>query len=208
MAKLTYTDVSTVFLVGGGDSAGSARAYYYRMNDPYHPRGSTIEASTPGLSEYSTMYTRFRVIASSIKVIVKNPGNQSVIATIFPYYADTGTSFTPLTFQNSIMIDDSKAFSGNPYSKYVICNSSANDRDTTLYQYISMTKLTGDPAAATSELYAGRTDPAGGATPPQRLTYWAVTGGTYDELVSGQGTVMCVKITYWVEFFGRELELS
>jgi len=199
VAKLEYTDYTTIYAI---PQTGIAREFYYRMNAPYSPRGAGAE-TIPGLIEYSTMYSRYRVIASSIQATFQNTAGNVCDCVVAPYVTTAAQSFGPITST----ADAVKTSFGNPYAK--VGYSAQYTTMPTLYNYITMEKLAGSVEPLTSENWAGTTGlGAGTAADPATQCYWYIGATTHDEvaMASTAGLQFIVKIRYWVEFYSRDFE--
>lgn len=208
VAKLEYLDLDNVVAI---EDATQATRFYYCMNNPYNPdlSGSTFIA---GLSEYSSQYYQFRVLATSCRVSVyAQPGQKPLIITLAPFADNT---LDVPAFRNISTSESVKQGAGNPYTRMKIigANSTQSSGDVpTIYQYISMQKLLGSSSALTSDTYAGYTGGTGGGTAiaPSNLTYWSLGVSTLDGTnVGDQGPLFQTKICYWVEFYSRIYQYS
>lgn len=219
MAKLTFTDYDTFYALGF-DTLPSANGTltYYRMNAPLSPTGSGAGVVIPaGFTEYSAMYSRYRVVASSIRVEFDNTmqrdgdpllGPLDVFVTPYCVLSGSARTFGP----NITSASDVKPYMGNPYTKKCqLAHALGAPTHRTLYNYISMEKAVGATDSLTCENYTGNTGagvPSSGTNPSQ-LTYWLVGACTHNETLPNSGNLsMLASVTYWVEFFGRDFELN
>lgn len=223
VAKLTFTDYDTFYVLGVSSfPLQNGTLTYYRMNAPLSPNGSTVGVVVPaGFSEYSALYSKYRVIASSIRCEFDNYMNGAtggpdpgllgpVDVWVAPY---TVLSGSPRTFgPNPTAAADVKQGMGNPYSKHCqLAHVDGGLNQRTLYNYISMEKAVGSSEARTSDSYAGLTGNGNttAGTNPSSLTYWLVGACIHSEFTPGQGNVtILASVTYWVEFYGRDFEVD
>jgi len=205
IAKLKYVDYTTYYLV---PTAATAREFYYRMNAPFNPINAGQGVSdVPGLQEYSALYSRYRVIASSIYVEFANTSTQPFDVAIGPYTATAAQPFGP----NIVTPLDVKRAGANPYHKHkLICGGQFVTP--TLGQYITMKKLVGDNGPQTDNTWAGTTGSGTvtSSTSPTQQTYWYVGGASHDNTPASStlGLQMTVYITYYIHFYGRDFEFQ
>lgn len=202
VAKISYTDYTTINLI---PAPNDSYEYFYRMNTPYYPRTNISPEDTPGLVEYSNMYGRYRVRASSIRVTVNNPLAADMIDWVVAPYVGAAT---PSAFNGPSTPDAVKQSMGNPYAKSTF--SLPGKGPSTLYNYITMEKLVGSVEPATSDNWAAVTGSGGVTVPavPAKLAYWYVAATSHAGLAVSENVQFIVKINYWVEFYSRDFEFN
>jgi len=202
VARLQYTDYTTIYAI---PLAGISAGYYYRLNSPFDPRGTGTPGTDeiPGMIEYANQYSRYRTLASSIRLQTFNTDPRPAFAVIAPYTAAAAFSFGPI----ATTPNDVKILSGNPYAKSRICTDFLNN---TLSQYITMEKLHGSTDPLTTATFAASTGAGSTPTYPSQQVYWFVGHTMVDELAVGSvaSCQMVVQINYWVEFYARDFEIN
>lgn len=208
VAKLAFTDYVNVTLL---PVATTWNSYYYRANCPYDPIAAGAgDGMVPGLDEYGTLYTKYRVLASSCLVQVVTTDVQPCFAVLCPYTANSDVAFN--INSDSLGPNGVKQAASNPYakSKVISYTSSGTTTSRTLYQYITLEKLTGDTGPLTDATWVGATGSGPGAviTNPANKVHWYIGGCQLAEnnVTSTAGVQMLVRVTYWVEFFARDFE--
>lgn len=204
VVKLTYSEQGVTHVITALNSAGGLN---YKLNTPFFPTQGTSSTQIPGLTEVANMYNRYKVIASSCLTSFTNSTGtttDSYDCVIVPYTATTVISFATVPAVSFV-----KNVAGNPYAKSGTVSGYQGMNRKTLYQYITMEKLLGDNTCLTSDSWAGLTGSGGApsATSPAGLAFWLIAGCDHDgNTASTDVFEVQVRISYWVEFYGRELE--
>lgn len=79
VVSLSYTQ--TRYLTEAGAGVGAFQTY--RFNDLYDPDFTGVGAQPVGFDQLATMYARFRVLRTSVKVVASGTGNGAVV-TVYP----------------------------------------------------------------------------------------------------------------------------
>lgn len=213
VVKLTYNDYDTINLLGNAMAANTGNQFYYRANDCFYPLGGVTPANIPGRGEMAEMYGKCRVLASSIRVTVQSPNTGTADA--YPVFValgpqnisglGAGPSFGPnVGSSNGI-----KQSGGATYVKSRTLNPDSDVQLKTLYNYITITKAVGHSEVLTSDNYSAFTGlGVGTPTSPAQLVDWYLAACRFDEQATTEVTLYTAQITYWVEFYSRDIELS
>lgn len=210
VAILEYSDLDNFIAIPDTENA---QQFYYRMNAIYNPDGSG-SSFIAGLSEYGAQYTRYRVLASSIRVAIYTQPAGAPLVTVLGPFADATANAQSFRVQSTP--DAVKQTVGNPYTtmKVIGPQSTQSSGDMpTLYKYISLQKLAGSTDPLTGDHWAGFTPGGSGtgtATDPSQLALWYFGLTTLDGTAVSSVTAPYFQTTikYWVEFYGRTFEYS
>jgi len=176
--KMKYAAFLTLTPVGSTDD------YVFRGNSIFDPDLTGTGHQPLSHDQWQLFFLSYRVRASAIDIDYFNTGGPGAIATVIP--SSDSSSFTSLQ-------DMAEA----PRAKISKWSATASRRGTRLHHYVSTAEVRGvDPARVEmDDLYS-----AAMSANPTSEWYWhvasAVSSGTF-------AYQMLVKITYYVELFGR-----
>ncbi len=176
MVKLKYTEL---FQMAGVTS----QQHVFRGNSCFDPNSSGIGLQPNGFDEWSALYTRYRVHASKIKLMLVNNQAAGVLFSLQP-------SDSPSTSGNL------SAASGNPYNVTKILGCAQGMDRTVINNYITTKAMRGENISQEDDYSAPTT-----ANPARQWFWLMINNGT-----SGNDVDVSVflEITYYTEFFRRK----
>lgn len=168
------------------DSSAGPAYYFYTMNDIYDPDKTGTGNQPAWYDTYMTIYTRWKVIKSSIVVeVVPAAGGNPVILAVVP--TDITTGFT-----------DVKAFSENTYAKSRLIVPGGTST-TKIRNNISVAKKGGYKSIQGQEDLEGFA-----AVSPAEVYYWGIAAEAMNSTPPGTFLTCKVMIRYDVVFFDRK----
>lgn len=190
MCKLMYTDTATNIL--GSSTSNSYGWVGYRINDLYDPNPLILSGRVPGFVELQTLYRKYRVVASSIKIVGSNMMDIPCNILIWPSVADQ----TSLVGSNNYL----QEMISNPFVKYKSISAKGGQDKFYLKNYISVKKLIGDASLANEDIYTG-----GLTTDEPLTTFWNVASYSLNgsNYASPWIPFEC-RITFYCQFFSRQ----
>lgn len=173
--KLVYTDV--IYQTGS-----SLVDWVYRGNSIYDPYAGVGGDSVAGYTEIATLYNRYQVYGSSIKVEIANQDARGLLLAVTPLIKSTAFA-------------DYQDASGQPYAKAGLLPEQGGPAKI-VRSYQSTKSIRGEAGVGDDELEALiNADPA-------KQWYWHVFTATPD-LSANLLYSMTISLTYYVDLFKR-----
>ncbi len=186
--RLLYRNLFLLNNVGGGFAAKE-----FKSNDAYDVDPALGSTETLGFDEYAALYSYYRVIGISWKLVVSNadvtPSNVYVL----------NSNLSPSTAGTNYLL-----YSSNPYCYSHLLGPSTGDSNHTFKGSLSFSRLLGSNNVETADSFRAVT-----TGNPVDLLYFSIgvdttaAGGTLPN-----GVVCDLSLTLHVRFYGREIDLA
>lgn len=163
----------------------------FRGNSPFDPDFTGVGTSAIGFSTYASMYTYYRCYGSRIRVQWCNVGASAATQVI-----QVGVSASPTVSPGYTNMDQ---LMENPYGVVKIFAFGTNVPVTKMYMSTAKIEGVHKKAVATDDTYASLT-----TTNPAQPWYWNLITQSADQ-VSSSTAIAFVTITYYCEFYGRQV---
>lgn len=184
MCKLTYSQIITL----SGSGVRRSADQVFSMNSCFDPDISGGGHQPRYFDQFSTMYSMYRVLGSSISVkalpIDSATPQQNIYVAVVP-------SNTDVSLNNSVYFDISEL----PYSRVKYGNLYGSRMNIKSYHKIHKIAGVSPLVVKNDDAFRAKT-----TNNPSTQTYWHVVAGTMDETSTSLACRALVTVTYYVSF--------